>query len=117
MDMNRASVLITLLVLAAVIVVANFSDRQPSFRPVTLLLLFSLNALFTLSYAAIPFLPTVESKKTSPLVSVIAIGLGAVATLLLLAPIRQRLVPLFPRRQGRGVGFDPDSLVHTTALI
>jgi membrane protease YdiL (CAAX protease family) len=117
MEIGRAEVLIALLVLAAVVLVANYSDRQPSFRPVALLLLLSLNALFTLFYASLPYWPTVEAKKIPPLVSILAIGFGAAATLLLIPAIRQRLVPLFPRRQGRGVGFDPDSLVHTTALI
>src|SRR4051812_38985538 len=33
MEIGRADILIALLVLAAVVLVANFSDRQPSFRP------------------------------------------------------------------------------------
>jgi membrane protease YdiL (CAAX protease family) len=107
--------------LAAVVILANLSESRHSLRAPLRGILLMFNILFVVSYAFNPALSDSPSQTVS-LASGIAFAFGVVATLLLGDGFRARTSRIFPKRQvnpdtAQIVGFDPQSMVHMTALI
>src|SRR5579872_1831915 len=124
MDFNQIGIyLIVLLVVGGVVILANVADQRSSLHRLPVIALLVLNVIYAFFYAALTQSPSSAIQHdAAPVVIVMAIVFAVIATLLLLAPVRRLLVPLFPRHSdgldGRPAGgFDPQSMVHMTALV
>ncbi|MCC7208934.1 MAG: CPBP family intramembrane metalloprotease [Anaerolineae bacterium] len=106
-------------VLVAVVALANLAERRAALRPLLHAALQGLNVGLFLSVALLP--------GATPLAIALGFAFSLAASLVLLRTVRERLAGLFPRRNttfdpqtgalaGRS-GFDPDSMVHMTALV
>jgi hypothetical protein len=116
MDAGLSGLLLAFVVLAAVVILANVAERQTALRPVLFVALLILNFLFVIVFLAAPNVTrTVPSNST--LVAVLALLFGSLASLVLLLPVRRRLARLFPQAHLGERGFDPESMVHLTALV
>lgn len=116
MDSGSSGLVFAFIVLAAVVILANLAERRTALRPVLFTALLILNFLFVIIFLAAPNVTrTVPSNST--LVAVLALLFGGLASLMLLLPVRRRLARLFPQAHLGERGFDPESMVHLTALV
>ncbi len=107
-------------ILGTVVVLANAADRRPNLRPLLYVALLVLNFLFVVSFASLPLSPALRSTSDNAALTVlVALVFGGIATAVLMTPVRRRLAAIFPRPQtsADGRGFNPDSMVHMTALV
>lgn len=105
-------------ILALIIVFANAADRRPSLRPLVSGVLLTVNAVILLYFGVLLPASSQLSPETSLLTRLIAVVVSIGATLPLLASVRLRLTRFIPARsQVTGLGFDPQSAVHMTAMV
>ncbi len=107
--------------LAFVVLLANFAEKNPTLRRP----LYGLLAVITLGSVIYFFLPSTRSRIApayADATSLTALIFGVIALLILIPSVRRRIAVIFPRPQldtvsGTQFGFDPESPLHTTALI
>jgi hypothetical protein len=108
-----SGLLLVVAIFAVVVILANLAERRAEWRGPLQGALLTLNILFAINYGL--------AEGGTPFTSLLAIGFGGAATLLLMGPVRVRLAAIFPPRranaQGETVGFDPASPLHMTALV
>src|SRR5215813_6968417 len=112
---------IALIILAGVLVLSNYADKNKSLFSLVQAILLLLNGGFVALLGVFPFLTaitppprTVTPIKPIPVSNatialIIALVIGGLASLMLLTPVRRRLAALFPpRKEGMsGSGFNP----------
>lgn len=104
--------LLALLVFGGLVIVANLSLRRANLRRLLVAALGAVVIIFVLTYGFLP-----ENGSTLSLILSVLFG-GVMGLLLLDKPRAWIGARLFPApKSGRGVGFDPTSPVHLTALI
>jgi membrane protease YdiL (CAAX protease family) len=109
--------LFVVMVLLGIVALANLAEARPALRNPLVLALVVVNAFFAFSGASTP--------QSTSATAALAFGVAVLASLPLLADVRNLLARALPRRvtltegsdAGLRVGFDPDSPVHMTALV
>ncbi len=106
--------------LSVVLLVANRAQGSRALRPLLYVLLMATNIGIVLVIGLVRVRSTIApdlkiSQDAASLAFASSIGFGIAATALLFAPVRRRLVVLFPRKAVGG--FDPESITQMTALI
>ena len=109
-------ILAFVVVAAGGVILANLAARRPMLRAAVFVTLLTLNCLFAVIFISLSRAERVSASERSQ-VEVLALLFSGAATLILLTPVRRQLARLFPRRQFGVNGFDPDSMVHLTALV
>ena len=118
---NINNVALIIGVFAVVVIIANLAEHREGLRPLVFGLLLALNVVFVYMYgfyapanATIPI--TLEEAMAARFLSAVA---GILTTLALFPGVRRQLARVLPKRPAgvSGIGFDPDSPVHMTAII
>ncbi len=109
-------------ILALVVVYANFVDKRRASRALLFFILVFLSGLFVYRYAFEPDEVAALPDGTVLPIRVIAVFTAGLAIATLVPGFRHWIARIFPKRtidfnNQMPVGFDPDSMVHTTALI
>ena len=119
-----------LIILAGVLILANYAENNKSLYIVMQVILLTLNGIFVVYGGVFPLLAAFEppsTASTTDIISVsnattaliIALAVGGSASLVLLTPVRRRLAGIFPRTaEGDSLaGFKVESPLHMTALV
>src|SRR5690349_3275589 len=113
--MSWISAVLLFSILAVIVVLANFAEKRPALRPPLYISLLAINGLFVANFLFL----TLSNETGGDILPVAAITLlfGGAAFAALFESVRRRLARLFPRPQLTGTGFEPESMVHMTALL
>lgn len=114
--MNNTLIVLALLLL--VVILANVADVRPGLRSLTYGILLAIITAFVVAFGF--FVPVAASLSFEQLLAArfAAAIVGINATLLIFLPVRRWAARVLPPRQvAQGLGFDPTSTVHATALI
>jgi hypothetical protein len=127
MNESVFSALLLLMMLASgtgILLIANFAEKRASLRPLLYGSLAATNLMFAAAFIMLAIFgdPQRIDTSNSGLTVLIASLIGALCTLVLLTPVRRRLVVFFaPSRQddldSSAAEFDPASMVHMTAMV
>lgn len=123
--------LVALLILAGVLVLANYVEKNRILYTLMQAILLLLNGIFVAFLGILPLLTAISPppRTTTPVkiipvsnalvALVIAVVVGTLASLVLLTPVRQRLAGIFRHRKAEDSsgGFNPESPLHMTALV
>jgi len=117
MPTAQLELIFELSVLAGVVVVANLAEKRPFLRPVLYFSLGALNLLFVITFIGLMASSETVGEADKVPILVLTVVFGLAATAALFEPVRRRLAVLFPRPEITGEGFNPQSMVHMTALV